>query len=56
MITDSDIYVSSTDGAVTVPLTETSDALEMNPSWSPDGKSLAFDDRGTIYLLPLTGE
>ena len=28
----------------------------MNPSWSPDGRALAFDDAvdGALYLLPVS--
>ena len=34
-------------------VTHTDDKLEMNPSWSPDGKRIAFDvmDEGAIYIV-----
>ena len=38
---DSDIYMTSWDGATTVRLTA-SDESETSPRWSPDGKQLAF--------------
>jgi len=38
---DSDIYMTSWDGATTVRLTA-SDESETSPRWSPDGKTLAF--------------
>ena len=36
-------------------LTNTSDKLEMHPNWSPDGKSVVYDETNTgmIYLLEL---
>jgi Tol biopolymer transport system component len=54
--TASDLFAVRTDGSgETVALTQTADRLEMNPSWSPDGRTIAFDDLsdGTLYLLPL---
>ena len=49
----SDIYVIKIDGTDKVKLTTTDDKLEMNPSWSPDGKKIAFDvmDEGAIYVI-----
>jgi Tol biopolymer transport system component len=52
--TSSDLYAVRSDGSNVVRLTTSSEALEMNPSWSPDGRFIAFDDRGAIYLLPVT--
>lgn len=37
-------------------LTFSDDILEMNPSWSPDGKKIAYDnaDDGSIWILPIS--
>ena len=54
--TASDLFAVRADGSgETVALTRTTDRLEMNPSWSPDGSAIAFDDLndGALYLLPL---
>lgn len=53
--TASDLVAVRADGSETVRLTDTPDRLEMNPSWSPDGRRVAYDDLrdGVIYLLPL---
>jgi Tol biopolymer transport system component len=53
-ITASDLYAGRIDGSATVRLTDTSEALEMNPSWSPDGARIAFDDRGVIYQIQVS--
>ena len=52
----SDIYTIKIDGSEKKRLTETDIELEMNPSWSPDGNSIAFDvmEEGAIYLIELT--
>jgi len=49
----SDIYAVRADGRGKVNLTSTEDRLEMNPSWSPDGRSVAYDvmGEGRIYLI-----
>jgi len=54
----SDIYTIKIDGTEKVRLTLTDDKLEMNPSWSPDGKKIVFDllNEGAIYLIELIGE
>ena len=51
----SDLVAVRSDGSASVQLTDTPDRLEMNPSWSPDGRSLVYDDlrNGVIYLLPV---
>ena len=54
--TASDLFAVRADGSgELVALTQTADRLEMNPSWSPDGRTIAFDDLsdGTLYLLPI---
>lgn len=51
--THSDIYTIRIDGTEKTNLTNTSDILEMNPSWSPDGNRIVFDDynQGSIYMV-----
>ena len=51
-----DIYTIKVDGTEKSRLTATADKLEMNPSWSPDGKKIAFDvmDEGAIYVIELS--
>ncbi len=54
--TASDLVAVRADGSgETVALTQTAGRLEMNPSWSPDGRWIAFDELGdgALYLLPL---
>lgn len=54
--TAADLFAVRADGSgETVTLTQTPGRLEMNPSWSPDGQTIAFDDLsdGAVYLLPL---
>ena len=55
-ITSSDLVAARADGSSRVALTQSPDRLEMNPSWSPDGRALAFDDAvdGALYLLPVS--
>lgn len=52
----SEIYSIKIDGTEKVKLTSTDNKLEMNPSWSPDGKKIAFDvmGEGAIYLIELS--
>jgi Tol biopolymer transport system component len=54
----SDIYTIKIDGTEKIRLTLTDDKLEMNPSWSPNGKKIVFDvlNEGAIYLIELIGE
>ena len=51
--TASDLVAVRADGSARVPLTATPDRLEMNPSWSPDGARIAFDDGDALFLLPI---
>jgi len=53
--TESDIYSINPDGTEKVNLTNTKDLIEMNPCFSPDGKSIVYDvfDDGSIYLMNL---
>ncbi len=53
--TASDLYVGSVSGDVR-QLTDTPDALEMNPSWSPRGNEIAYDDKGRLYVLRVKEE
>ena len=54
VVTASDLYAARVDGSSTVRLTETPDALEMNPSWSPDGTRIAYDDRGSLFQIQVS--
>lgn len=49
----SDLYIIKIDGSLKTRLEFPEDKLEMNPSWSPDGKKIVFDvlDEGAIYLM-----
>ena len=55
-ITASDLFAVRPDGSDLTQLTSTADHLEMNPSWSPDGTRIAYDNLadGIIYVLPVT--
>jgi len=50
--TSADIYIASRDGNLRQPVTNTQDILEMNPSWSPDGRWIAYNTltEGRIYI------
>ena len=57
-----DVWMTSWDGATTLRLTTTEKESESRPRWSPDGRYLAFlssrgDDEGTgqLWLLPRAG-
>lgn len=52
----SEIYTIKIDGTERLKLTFTNDKLEMNPSWSPDGKKIAYDEmhEGAIYLINIS--
>lgn len=51
-----DIYVIRADGAGKTNLTNSSGRFEMNCTWSPDGKRLAFDERnsGAVWVIEVT--
>ena len=51
--TQSDIYTIKIDGSDKNNLTNTNDILEMNPSWSPEGNRIVFDNynEGSIYVV-----
>ena len=51
--TASDIFIINADGTQKINLTNTEDIMEMNPCFSPDGKSVVFDaySDGSIYLM-----
>lgn len=55
-IQDSELYVIRADGRERNQLTFTKDQLEMNPSWSSDGKKVAFDvmNDGAIHVLEIS--
>ena len=51
--TSSDIYIINADGTGKVNVTNTETVLEMSPGFSPDGKSIVFENynEGSIYLM-----
>lgn len=51
--TSSDIYLINADGRNKAKLTNTDTIIEMTPSFSPDGKSILFENyhEGSIYLM-----
>jgi len=54
VFTDSDIYAVSTDGRITIQLTDTSDKIKMYPDSSSDGTKIVYHTlEGDIYLMKL---
>jgi Tol biopolymer transport system component len=53
--TASDIYIIDLDTKEKTNITNSAELLEMRPNWSPNGKSIVFDESnsGIIYLLEL---
>jgi Tol biopolymer transport system component len=51
--TSSDIYTINADGTGKVNVTNTKAVLEMSPGFSPDGKTIVFENynEGSIYLM-----
>ncbi len=51
--TASDIYTINADGTGRANITNTDGIIEMSPSFSPDGKSIVFENynEGSIYLM-----
>lgn len=51
----SDIYIIDTDGSQKRNFTNTENKIEMNPSFSPDGKIIIFDElnSGSIFLMTI---
>ncbi|MCA0389286.1 MAG: hypothetical protein LCH52_12425 [Bacteroidetes bacterium] len=52
-ITGSELYIVKTDGSGKKMITNSTDKIEMNPSFSADGKSIYFDNAtdGAIYKM-----
>ena len=50
--TASDLYIIKRDGSEKLQVTDTSNNLEMNPCWSPNGKEIAYNEyrTGTIWI------
>lgn len=50
-----DLFVVRPTGSVPVNVTQTPDLDEMSPTWSPDGKQIAFERSGTISIINADG-
>jgi Tol biopolymer transport system component len=49
-----DLYRQPVDAAVAAERIATSNFTKVATSWSPDGTAIAYQERGDIYILPLT--
>lgn len=47
----SEIVIAGADGETSFELTKSKEELEMNPVWSPNGKSIAYDEHRTGAIL-----
>ena len=56
----SEIYVMDADGANLVNLTQNPEALNKDPSWSPDGRRIAFESwrvgNHDVYVMDADGK
>lgn len=53
--TSSELFAARASDGKVVQLTSTPDVLEMNPDWSFDGRSIAYDnDQGDIYVVSIS--
>jgi len=54
-LTSADIFAVNADGSGMVNLTNSTDRLELHPTWSPDGQWIAFDtaNQGQIFVLEI---
>ena len=59
-VLNSEIYVMDVDGENTVNLTQNPQALNKQPSWSPDGRRIAFESWAVgnhdIYVMDADGK
>ena len=53
--TASDIYMIDVDGLQKINISNTTNKIEMNPSFSPDGKIIVYDElnSGSIFLMTI---
>jgi len=49
------IFIRPVAGGRTIPLSDDSTAVEIQPRWSPDGTQLLFLSRGGLYVSPALG-